>query len=107
MLSTISKHALAAALIVATCGATSLSAQAQQSSKGHAKSSAPVASAPVAAPAPTSDAIPVTTKSDEARRLYEEGLHDEFDLLYVTRGVNTIRQSVKADPQFALGHAML
>ena len=57
--------------------------------------------------APTSDTIPVTTKSDEARRLYEEGVHDEFDLLYVSRGVETIRKAVKADPKFAQAHAML
>lgn len=105
MLSTLGKHALVAALIVTTAGAAARPARAQHVSKGHAKVAA--ASANAAPAAPTSDTIPVTTKSDEARRLYEEGLHDEFDLLYVDRGVDTIRKAAKTDPHFALAHAML
>jgi len=107
-LSTFSKQALIAAFAVTITGATSVATRAQDGPKDRAKSSKPSASASSAAgAAPTSDTIPVTTKSDEARRLYEEGVHDEFDLLYVDRGVETIRKSVKADPQFALAHAML
>jgi tetratricopeptide (TPR) repeat protein len=111
-LSTFSKQALIAAFAVAITaaitGTTSIATRAQDPPKSHAKSSAP--SAPTANSEmvpPTSETIPVTTKSDEARRLYEEGVHDEFDLLFVDRGVETIRKAVKADPNFALAHAML
>jgi tetratricopeptide (TPR) repeat protein len=111
-LSTFSKQARIAAFAVAITGAitgtTSIATRAQDAPKGHAKSSAPSASGSNSEmAAPTSETIPVTTKSDEARRLYEEGVHDEFDLLYVDRGVETIRKAAKADPTFALAHAML
>jgi tetratricopeptide (TPR) repeat protein len=107
-LSTFSKQALIAAFAATIVGATGLATRAQDAPKHSAKPSAPSASsANSAMAAPTSDTIPVTTKSDEARRLYEEGVHDEFDLLYVSRGVETIRKAVKADPKFAQAHAML
>ena len=107
-LSTFSKQALIAAFAATIAGATGLATRAQDAPKHSAKPSAPSASsANSAMAAPTSDTIPVTTKSDEARRLYEEGVHDEFDLLYVSRGVETIRKAVKADPKFAQAHAML
>src|ERR1700745_602535 len=107
-LSTFSQQALIAVCAVTITGATSVATRAQDVPKSHAKSSKPSAPPSSAATAaPTSDTIPVTTKSDEALRLYEEGVHDEFDLLYVDRGIETLRKSVKADPQFALAHAML
>jgi tetratricopeptide (TPR) repeat protein len=107
-LSKFSKQALIAAYAVAIAGATSLATRAQDAPKGQSKSSRSSASVSnTGTAAPTSDSIPVTTKSDEARRLYEEGVHDEFDLLYVDRGVETLRKAVKADPSFALAHAML
>src|SRR5580693_9457344 len=97
-LSTFSRQALIAAFAATIAGATGLATRAQDAPKHSAKPSAPSASsANSAMAAPTSDTIPVTTKSDEARRLYEEGVHDEFDLLYVSRGVETIRKAVKAD----------
>ena len=107
-LSTFRKQALMAAFTIAITGAASLATKAQDASKGHVKSAkAPASATSAQTAAPVSDTIPVTTKSDEARRLYEEGVHDEFDLLYVDRGVETMRKAVKADPTFAQAHAML
>lgn len=103
-LSTFSKQALIATFAVAITGATSLT-RAQEAPRHGMKPSASGSTSAMSAP--TSDTIPVTTKSEEARRLYEEGVHDEFDLLYVSRGVETIRKAVKADPKFAQAHAML
>jgi tetratricopeptide (TPR) repeat protein len=108
-LSTFRKQALIVTFAVAITGSTGLATYAQSAPKHSIESSAPAASNSSAAStaAPTSDTIPVTTKSEEARRLYEEGVHDEFDLLFVDRGVETIRKAVKADPKFAQAHAML
>jgi tetratricopeptide (TPR) repeat protein len=53
------------------------------------------------------DTIPVTTKSAEARQDYQTGMLEYEDLLLVDEGVNHLREAVKADPHFALGHAML
>ena len=92
-LSTFSKQALIATFAVAITGAMNLT-RAQEAPRHGMKPSAPSASGSTSAmAAPTSDTIPVTTKSEEARRLYEEGVHDEFDLLYVSRGVETIRKA--------------
>jgi tetratricopeptide (TPR) repeat protein len=108
-LSTLSRHALTAAIIITTAVATGAIARAQDTGKPAHQAKQHAKSAPAAAndPAVKSDTIPVTTKSEEARRLYEEGVHDEFDLLYVSRGVDTIRKAANADPKFAQAHAML
>jgi tetratricopeptide (TPR) repeat protein len=108
-LSTFRKQALIVTFAVAITGTTGLATRAQDAPKHSVESSAPAASnsSTATTAAPTSDTIPVTTKSEEARRLYEEGVHDEFDLLFVDRGVETIRKAVKADPKFAQAHAML
>ena len=53
------------------------------------------------------DTIPVTTKSVDARRDYEMGMMHYEDLLLVDEGLDFFRDAVKADPRFALGHAML
>jgi len=53
------------------------------------------------------DVIPVTTKSAEARRDYEMGMLHYEDLLLTDEGLEFFRDAVKADPHFALGHAML
>jgi len=53
------------------------------------------------------DTIPVTTKSAEARRDYVMGMLHYEDLLLIDEGLDFLRDAVKADPQFALGHAML
>jgi tetratricopeptide (TPR) repeat protein len=61
-------------------------------------------SAPAANAAGT---IPVTTQSALARNAYEMGLVQREDRLFVDEGLEFFRQAVKADPQFALGHAAL
>jgi tetratricopeptide (TPR) repeat protein len=53
------------------------------------------------------DTIPVTTKSADARRNYEMGMLHYEDLLLIDEGLDFLRDAVKADPHFALGHAML
>jgi tetratricopeptide (TPR) repeat protein len=53
------------------------------------------------------DTIPVTTKSPDARRNYEMGMMHYEDLLLTEEGLDFFRDAVKADPHFALGHAML
>jgi len=51
--------------------------------------------------------VPVTTSSVAAQRAYELGLVEREDRLFVDEGLEFFRQAVKADPQFALGHAAL
>ncbi len=102
-LSAFRNQALIAVLSVVTASASGVITRAQEMKPA----APPSQGASATAAAPKSGTIPVTTKSPEARRLYEEGVHDEFDLLYVDRGIDTIRKSVKADPTFAQGHAML
>jgi tetratricopeptide (TPR) repeat protein len=53
------------------------------------------------------ETVPVTTKSAEARRDYEMGMLHYEDLLLTDEGLDFFRDAVKADPHFALGHAML
>src|ERR1700729_991533 len=55
----------------------------------------------------TPGTVPVTTSSAEARRAYEMGLVEREDRLFVDQGLEYFRQAVKADAQFALGHAAL
>ena len=54
-----------------------------------------------------SDVIPVTTHSLTAQRAYEMGMVQREDRLFVDEGLAFFREAVKADPQFALGHAAL
>jgi tetratricopeptide (TPR) repeat protein len=72
-----------------------------------AQDSAPPASAPTEASASAAGVVPVTTSSVAAQRAYELGLVEREDRLFVDEGLNFFRQAVKADPQFALGHAAL
>jgi tetratricopeptide (TPR) repeat protein len=53
------------------------------------------------------DIIPVTTHSVTAQRAYEMGMVQREDRLFVDEGLAFFREAVKADPQFALGHAAL
>src|SRR5271163_645910 len=62
---------------------------------------------PSSAPMVRTDTVPVTTKSAEARRDYDLGMTHLQDLLMIDAGLDYFRQAVKADPRFALGHAML
>jgi tetratricopeptide (TPR) repeat protein len=59
------------------------------------------------APLVKPETIPVTTKSGEARHDYEMGIMHFEDLLMLDTGLDFFRAAVKADPRFALGHAML
>lgn len=53
----------------------------------------------------SSATIPVTTNSMVARRAYEMGMVHREEMLFVDEGLEFFREAVKADPQFALGHA--
>lgn len=57
--------------------------------------------------ASTSETIPVTTHSLTAQRAYEMGMVQREDRLFVDEGLAFFREAVKADPEFALGHATL
>jgi tetratricopeptide (TPR) repeat protein len=63
--------------------------------------------AAAAASSPAGDTVPVTTTSAIARSAYEMGMVQREDRLFVDEGLQFFRQAVKADPQFALGHAAL
>ena len=60
-----------------------------------------------ASAAPAADIIPVTTSSPDARHDFELALLYHEDLLFVDKGLVSLRKAVKADPHFALGHATL
>src|SRR5271170_3532778 len=64
-----------------------------------AQESAPAASA--------TSTVPATTQSTLAANAYEMGLVQREDRLFVDEGLEFFREAVKADPQFALGHATL
>jgi tetratricopeptide (TPR) repeat protein len=51
--------------------------------------------------------VPYTTSSAEAGRWYELAMKEREDLLFVDKGVDSMREAVKADPQFAAAHAAL
>ena len=53
------------------------------------------------------DKVPVTTSSKEARHDYDLGMLHREDLLFDEEGLNDFRRAVKADPNFALGHATI
>jgi tetratricopeptide (TPR) repeat protein len=72
-----------------------------------AQDTVPAATAPAQTSASATSTVPVTTSSAEARRAYELGLVEREDRLFVDEGLEFFRQAVKADPQFALGHAAL
>ncbi len=55
----------------------------------------------------TTATIPVTTHSVTAQRAYEMGMVQREDRLFVDEGLAFFREAVKADPEFALGHAAL
>jgi tetratricopeptide (TPR) repeat protein len=83
-----------------------------------AQDSTPPAATPAQVPDQTSreasdhtggatEIIPVTTHSLTAQRAYEMGMVQREDRLFVDEGLAFFREAVKADPQFALGHATL
>lgn len=48
----------------------------------------------------------ISTKSPQAHVLFEKGM-DKMEMLHIEDGLANFRNSVKADPQFALGHILL
>jgi tetratricopeptide (TPR) repeat protein len=60
-----------------------------------------------APPSSATSVVPVTTHSAVAQKAYEMGMVQREDRLFVDEGLEFFRQAVKADPQFALGHAAL
>jgi tetratricopeptide (TPR) repeat protein len=77
-----------------------------------AQVSAPPAATPASDSAPArattaGSTVPVTTSSTVAQRAYEMGMVEREDRLFVDEGLEFFREAVKADPQFALGHAAL
>jgi tetratricopeptide (TPR) repeat protein len=68
---------------------------------------APVRAQEAAPAAGSASAVPVTTSSTLAANAYEMALVQREDRLFVDEGLEFCRQAVKADPQFALGHAAL
>jgi tetratricopeptide (TPR) repeat protein len=74
-------------------------------SVAQAQDAVPATGAQASANAPGT--VPVTTSSIAARRAYELGLVEREDRLFVDEGLDFFRQAVKADAQFALGHAAL
>lgn len=79
--------------ILLVCGVTRGQEQTQATDGDHA--SAVVAT------------VPVTTKVVTAQRAYEMGMVHREEMLYIDEGLDFFRESVQADPQFALGHAAL
>jgi hypothetical protein len=51
--------------------------------------------------------VPHTTSSAEASHWYELAMKEREDLLFVDKGIDSMREAVKADPHFALAHAAL
>src|SRR5271167_4925129 len=54
-----------------------------------------------------SAALPLTTKSPEARRLVEEALSLYLDRVEEEQSIDILRQAVQVDPDFAMGHEFL
>jgi tetratricopeptide (TPR) repeat protein len=96
----IRNHFLYPVMALAIAGVTAASAGAQMPQ--------PAIVTPTAVDgAPTTDMVPVTTFSPDARHDYELALLYHEDLLFVDKGLVSLRKAVKADPRFALAHAAL
>jgi tetratricopeptide (TPR) repeat protein len=70
-----------------------------------AQDSVPAAAAPAQSAA--TDTVPVTTQVRLAQQAYEMGMVHREERLFIDEGLEFFREAVKADPQFALGHATL
>lgn len=86
------------AVVIAGATAVATGAQAQQ---------AALATPTAAEAAPKAEVVPVTTSSPEARLDYEHALLYHEDLLFIDKGLVSLRRAVKTDPHFALAHATL
>ncbi len=92
------KHFIQCGVIaVLAAGASTAMAQAHQESSAADASSL----------APKAGAVPVTTSSGEALHWYELAMREREDLLFTDKGLDSMREAVKSDPQFALAHAAL
>jgi tetratricopeptide (TPR) repeat protein len=85
------------ALVLGLAG-TAANAQTQKFTASKRRASTPMVK---------TETVPVSTKSEEARRDYDMGILHYEDLLMLDTGLAFFRDAVKADPRFALGHAML
>jgi tetratricopeptide (TPR) repeat protein len=56
---------------------------------------------------PLTAALPLTTKSPEARRLVEEALTLYLDRVEQEQSIEILRKAVQVDPDFAMGHEVL
>src|SRR5580693_1037210 len=56
---------------------------------------------------PLSAALPLTTKSPEARRLVKEALDLYLDRVEQEQAIELLRKAVQVDPDFAMGHEFL
>ncbi|MGH9712090.1 MAG: hypothetical protein ACRD5M_02180 [Candidatus Acidiferrales bacterium] len=95
-----------ALIIIMLAGISGAAANAQTHKASPATHASNFVAAKDASPA-RPETIPVTSKSAEARRDYEMGMMHYEDLLLIDEGIDFFRDAVKADPHFALGHAML
>ena len=95
-----------ALMMILTAGLTGATANGQTQKTPAVRHASSYLAAKDASPV-KQDTIPVTTKSEEARHKYELGMLHYEDLLMIDQGLEFLREAVKADPHFALGHAML
>lgn len=56
---------------------------------------------------PQKGAMPITTKSQEVRRLLEQAWRLNLDEVKQAEAIEVLRQAVKIDPNFAFGHLLL
>ncbi|MBZ5504081.1 MAG: tetratricopeptide repeat protein [Acidobacteriia bacterium] len=54
----------------------------------------------------TPTSMHISTKSPQAHAFFEKGL-EKMEMLHIEDGLQNLRNAVKADPQFALGHIFL
>jgi tetratricopeptide (TPR) repeat protein len=93
-------------MVIVMAGVSGAAANGQAQKNTPAKHASSFVAARDASPV-KQDTIPVTTKSATARHDYELGMTHYEDLLMTDEGLDFFREAVKADPHFALGHAML
>ncbi len=90
------------------CIAAALVLAAPRAQAQDATPAATAATSPTSSPSSSpSGTLALSTKSAEAARFYEMGLVEREDRLFVDEGLAFMREAVKADPSFALGHAAL
>ena len=53
------------------------------------------------------DVLPLTTKSEEVRRLVEEAWDLDLDQVEQAQAIEVLRRALKINPDFAMGHELL